>query len=170
MFILFISSFQQASNVLFFPGYHAFSCTPSVQVYYYYLLLLVLFTIICYRFSIIVASYYYYYYYYYLYYQYIVLQLSLRQFLMTRHFSRESYNQQPRANRMLSPYMFKTLLSILAAPNKTDFCTIRTFNLIPSVSIHPLKPLLMHPRAPTTIGTTSTFFSDQSLFSSLFKF
>ena len=71
---------------------------------------------------------------------------------------------------MLSSYMSKTFLSILAVPNKTDFCTIPTFNLIPSVSIHPLKPLLMHPRAPTTTGTTSTFFSDQSLFSSLFKF
>ena len=66
--------------------------------------------------------------------------------------------------------MSKTFLSILAVPNKTDFCIIPTFSLIPSVSIHPLKPLLMHPRAPTTTGTTSTFFSDQSLFSSLFKF
>ena len=66
--------------------------------------------------------------------------------------------------------MSKTFLSILAFPNKTDFCTITTFNLIPSVPIHQLKPLLMHPRAPTTTDTTSTFFSDQSLFSSLFKF
>ena len=33
-----------------------------------------------------------------------------------------------------------------------------------------LKPLLMHHRAPTTTGTTSTFFSNQSLFSSHFKF
>ena len=74
--------------------------------------------------------------------------------------------------RVLSPYMSKTFLSILALPNKTDFCTIPTFNLVPSVSIHALKPLLMHPRAPTSAGTTSTFFSDQSLFSSLslFKF
>ena len=71
---------------------------------------------------------------------------------------------------MLSPYVSKTFLSILAAPNKTDFCTISTFNLIPSVSIHSLKPLLKHPRAPTSTDTTSTFFSDQSLFSSLFKF
>ena len=71
---------------------------------------------------------------------------------------------------MLSPYMSKTFLSILAVPNKTDFCTIPTFNLIPSVSIHPLKPLLMHPRAPTTTCTTSTFFSHQSLFGSLLKF
>ena len=71
---------------------------------------------------------------------------------------------------MLSPYMSKTFLSIVVVPNKADFCTIPTFSLIPSVSIHPLKPLLMHPRAPTTTGTTSTFFSDQNLFSSLFKF
>ena len=71
---------------------------------------------------------------------------------------------------MLSPYMSKTFLSILAVPNKTDFCTISTFNLLPSVSIHQLKPLLMHPRAPITTGTTSTFFSYRSLFSSLFKF
>ena len=71
---------------------------------------------------------------------------------------------------MLSPYMSKTFLSILAVPNKTDFCTIPTFSLIPSVSIHPLKPLLMHPRAPTTTDTTSTFFSHQSLFGSLLKF
>ena len=74
------------------------------------------------------------------------------------------------AKRILSPYMSKTFLSILAVPNKTDFCTIPTFNLIPSVPIHPLKPLLMHPKAPITTGTTSTFFSDQNLFSSLFKF
>ena len=72
--------------------------------------------------------------------------------------------------RVLSPYMSKTFLSILALPNKTDFCTIPTFNLVPSVSIHLLKLLLMHPRAPTTTSATSTFFSDQSLFSSLFKF
>ena len=39
-----------------------------------------------------------------------------------------------------------------------------------SVSIHPLKPLLMHPRALTTTGTTSIFFTDQNLFSSFFKF
>ena len=51
---------------------------------------------------------------------------------------------------MLSPYMSKTFLSILSVPNKTDFCTIPTFNLIPSMSIHPLKPLVMHPKAPTT--------------------
>ena len=38
------------------------------------------------------------------------------------------------------------------------------------MSIYPLKPLLMHPRAPTTTGITSTLFSDQSLFSSQFKF
>ena len=38
------------------------------------------------------------------------------------------------------------------------------------MSIHSLKPLLMHPRALTTTDTTSTFFSDQSLFWSLFKF
>ena len=54
--------------------------------------------------------------------------------------------------------MSKTFLSILAVPNKTDFCTIPTFSLIPSVSIHPLKPLLMHPRAPISTVTTSTFF------------
>ena len=111
-----------------------------------------------------------YYYYYFHYYYYVILQLSQRQFLMSRYSSWASYNQQPRDQRMLSPYMSKTFLSILAVPNKTDFCTIPTFNLIPSVSIHPLKPLLMHPRAPTTTGTTSTFFRDQSLFSSLFKF
>ena len=68
---------------------------------------------------------------------------------------------------MLSTYISKNFLSILAVPNKTDFCTIPTFNLIPSVSIHPLKPLLLDPRAP---ATASTFFSDQILFSSLFKF
>ena len=71
---------------------------------------------------------------------------------------------------MLSHYMSKTFLSILAVPNKTDFCTIPTFSLIPSVSIHPLKPLLVLPRTPKTAGKTSTFFSNQSLFSSLFKF
>ena len=64
----------------------------------------------------------------------------------------------------------KTFLNILAVSNKTDFCTIPTFTLIPSVSIHPLKPLLIHPRAPKTTSTTPNFFSDQSLFSSLFKF
>ena len=64
----------------------------------------------------------------------------------------------------------KTFLNILAVSNKTDFCTIPTFNLIPSVSIHPLKPLLIHPRAPKTTSTIPNFFSDQSLFSSLFKF
>ena len=63
-----------------------------------------------------------------------------------------------------------TFLNILAVSNKTDFCTIPTFNLIPSVSIHPLKPLLIHPRAPKTTSTTPNFFIDQSLFSSLFKF
>ena len=66
--------------------------------------------------------------------------------------------------------MCKKFLSILAFPNKTDFCTIPTFNLIQSVSIHPLKSLPMHSRAPTTSGTTSAFVSDQNLFSSLFKF
>ena len=71
---------------------------------------------------------------------------------------------------MLSPYLSKTFLSILAVPNKTDFCNIPTSSLIPSVSIYPLKPLLMHPRAAATTGTTSTFSSDQSLFSFLFKF
>ena len=71
------------------------------------------------------------------------------------------------AKRMLSPYMSKTFLSILAILNKTDFCTIPTFNLTPSVSTHPLKPLLMHPRAPATTGTTLTFFSDQNLSRSL---
>ena len=71
---------------------------------------------------------------------------------------------------MASPYMSKTLLSILAVPNKTYFCTIPTFSLIPSVSSNPLKPLLMHPKAPTTTVAISTFFSDQSIFSSLFKF
>ena len=45
---------------------------------------------------------------------------------------------------MFSPYMSKTFMIILAVPNKTDF--------------------------PTTTGTTSTFFNDQRLFSSLFKF
>ena len=89
---------------------------------------------------------------------------------MPRYSSWMSYNLQPRAKRMLSPYMSKIFLSILAVPNKTDFCTISTSSLIPSVSIHPLKPLLMHRRAPTTAGTTSTFFSDQSLFSIFFKF
>ena len=48
---------------------------------------------------------------------------------------------------MFSPYMSKTFLSILAVPNKTDFCTIPTFSLIPSVSIHPLNPLLMRPQS-----------------------
>ena len=71
---------------------------------------------------------------------------------------------------MLSPYMSKAFLSILAVHNKTDFCTIPTPSLIQSVSIHPLKSLLMHPRTPTTTGTASAFFSDQSLFSSFFKF
>ena len=66
--------------------------------------------------------------------------------------------------------MSKTFLSILAVSKKTGFCTIPTSSLIPSVSTHPLKPLLMHPSAPATTGTTSTFFSNQSLFSSLFKF
>ena len=49
--------------------------------------------------------------------------------------------------QMLSPYISKTFLSILAVPNKTNFCTIPR--------LKPLKPLLMHPRAPTTTGTTS---------------
>ena len=40
----------------------------------------------------------------------------------------------------LPPYMSKTILSILAVSNKTDFCTIPTLNLMPSVCIHPLKP------------------------------
>ena len=44
----------------------------------------------------------------------------------------------------------------LCTASKTDFCTIST--------------LLIHPRASTTTGTTSNFFSDQSLFSSLFNF
>ena len=56
---------------------------------------------------------------------------------------------------MLSPNMSKTFLSILAVPNKNDFCAIPTFSLIPGVSIHPLNPLLMHPRAPTTTGITN---------------
>ena len=111
---------------------------------------------------------YYCYYHYFCY--YFVLQLSHREFLILRYSSQASNNQQPRAKRMLSPYMSKTFLSILAALNITDCCTIPTFNLLPSVSIHPLKPLLMHSRAPTTTGTTSTYLSDQNLFSSLFKF
>ena len=49
-----------------------------------------------------------------------------------------SYNQQLRAKRMLSPYMSKTFLSILAVP---------TISLTPNVSIHPLKPLQMHPQS-----------------------
>ena len=52
--------------------------------------------------------------------------------------------------QMLSPYISKTFLSILAVPNKTNFCTIPR--------LKPLKPLLMHPRAPTTTGTTSLSF------------
>ena len=61
-------------------------------------------------------------------------------------------------------------LSILAVPEKTDFCTIPTLSVIPSMSIHLLKLFLTHPKAPTTAGTTSNFFSDQSFFSSLLKF
>ena len=41
-----------------------------------------------------------------------------------------SYNWQTRAKRMLSPYMSKTFLSILAVPNKTDFCIIPTFKCV----------------------------------------
>ena len=48
--------------------------------------------------------------------------------------------------------------------NNTDFCTIPIFSLIPSVSIHPLKPLLMHPRAPTN---TAQPFSATKAFSAL---
>ena len=48
---------------------------------------------------------------------------------------------------MLSPYMSKTFLSILAVPNKTDICIIPTISLTPNVSIHPLKPLQMHPQS-----------------------
>ena len=61
--------------------------------------------------------------------------------------------------------MSKTFLSILAVPNKTDFCTIPTFNLIPSVSNHPLKPLLMHPELlqplvqPQSFSATKTFLA-----------
>ena len=74
------------------------------------------------------------------------------------------------AKKMYSPYMSKPFLSILAVPNKTDVCTIPTFTLTPSLSIHAPKSLLMHPRAPTSTGTNSTFFSGQSLFGSFFKF
>ena len=81
----------------------------------------------------------------------MVLKLSHRQFLMPRYSSSASYNQYSRAKRMLSPYMPQTFLSILAVPNKADFCTIPTFNLIPSESIHSLKPLLMHPTAPKPV-------------------
>ena len=79
---------------------------------------------------------------------------------------------------MLSPYMSKTFLSILAVPNKTDFCTIPAFNLIPSVSIHPLKPLLMHPELlqplvqPQPFSATRAFSalsSDSGIFQS-FRF
>ena len=104
------------------------------------------------------------------YHYYAFLWLSHRQFLMPRYSSWASYNSQPMVKRMLSLFMCKTFLSILAVPNMTDFCTIPTFNLMPSESTHPLRPLLMHPRAPTTTSTTSTFFNNQSLFSSHFKF
>ena len=66
--------------------------------------------------------------------------------------------------------LYKTFLSIVAVPSKTDFCTIPTFSLIPSVSIHPLKPLLMRPRALGTTSKASIFFTDQSIFNSLLKF
>ena len=91
------------------------------------------------------------------YHYYAFLWLSHRQFLMPRYSSWASYNSQPMVKRMLSLFMCKTFLSILAVPNMTDFCTIPTFNLIPSESIHPLRPLLMHPRAPTTTSTTQPF-------------
>ena len=50
--------------------------------------------------------------YYCCYYYYVILQLSHKEFLMTRYSSWVSYNQQPRAKRLLSPYMSKTFLSI----------------------------------------------------------
>ena len=71
-----------------------------------------------------------------------------------------------KGQRMLSPYMSKTFLSILAVPNKTDFCTIPTSSLIASVSIHSLKPLLMHPRAPATTDKPQPF-SMTKVFSAL---
>ena len=64
-------------------------------------------------------------------------------------------------------YSFHTGSSLCRDTPVVRATTIPTFKLMPSVSIHPLKPLLMHSRAPTTTGTTSTFFRDQSLFSSL---
>ena len=59
---------------------------------------------------------------------------------------------------MLSHYLSKTLLSILAVPNKTEFSTNLTLTVIPSMSTHLLKPLLMHPRAHATTGATSTLY------------
>ena len=71
---------------------------------------------------------------------------------------------------MVSFYMSKAFLSILAVPNKTDFCTIAIFKLIPSVSIHPLKPFLMHTQSSYNHWYNLNLFSDEDLFSSLFKF
>ena len=117
---------------------------------------------------------YYYFYYYYFHYYYAVLKLSHRQLLMPRYSSSASYNQQSTAKRMLSPYMSQTFLSILAVPIKADFCTIPTFDLIPSVSLHSLKPLLMHPTAPKPVVkpppfSATTAFSALSSNSEIFQ-
>ena len=51
-------------------------------------------------------------------------------------------------------YISSTFLKILAVPNKAAFCITPTLHVIPNLSIHLSNSLVIHPRAPITIGTT----------------
>ena len=67
-------------------------------------------------------------------------------------------------------YISSTFLKILAVPNKAAFCITPTLHVIPNFSTQLSNSLVIHPRAPITIGTTSTRLSFHNHAISLFKY
>ena len=67
-------------------------------------------------------------------------------------------------------YISNTFFKILVVPSKAVFCITPTLFVIPSFPIHPSNSFVALPRAPITIGETSTILSFHNLPSSLFIF
>ena len=75
-----------------------------------------------------------------------------------RHIPHERVTASSQGPRVwFSTYMSKTFLSNLTVPKKTDFCAISTPTVIPSMSTHLLKPLLIHLIASHLIIITKCF-------------